>query len=76
MITNKLNIGDKVKVNFDNPNIVGEGEIGPVTSIQLIGSEIYYTLSLDSGFDSKSSEEGCLPIHQYIQVKEGQYEPA
>lgn len=71
---NKIGIGDKVKVALENKNVVGNGEIGEVTSIQLMNNEIYYTLRLDNGFDSPIKEPGtCLPI-SCIQVKEGQYE--
>jgi len=44
---------------------IGNGELGKVTRIELIGNEIYYTLSLFNGFDNG----GNLPI-QCIQIKE------
>jgi hypothetical protein len=72
MVTNKLNINGKATVNFGDKNVTGEGEVGSVIAINLIDGEIYYTLSLDNGFENRPCSEGGLPI-QYIQVKEGQY---
>lgn len=72
-MTNKLNIGDKAKVALPNPKVIGNGEIGAVTNIDLMNGEIYYTLKLDNGFDSPIKSKECLPV-SVIQVREGEYE--
>ena len=75
MVTNKLNIGSKIKVDFGKDSkVVGNGEVGTVISMwaDTKNNEIYYTADLDNGFEKKPCCEGGLPINS-IQFREGQY---
>lgn len=65
---NKLNIGDEIIVR-QGENVVGNGEKGKVTGMNIFQGEILYNIELERGFDNG----GCLPI-QSTQVREGEYE--
>lgn len=65
---NMLNIGQKAKVNFGNPLVMGEGEIVTITNIDELNGEIYYI----GKYNGKCASTG-IEIESSIQFKEGQY---
>ena len=69
---NLLNIDDKVKVVLQGEgreNVIGNGEIVTISTIQKMSGEIYYT-----GEYHQNCPEGGEGYDTGIQFKEGEYE--